>query len=83
MVIRRVRLLMIPISAARILIICGAFALTLRAGGSLIPILAPRYYATGNYGRAYDAPVQAGRRRWIARGTSISWMAPTKQSSAK
>jgi uncharacterized protein (TIGR03437 family) len=47
--------------AARLLIICGAFAVPLRADGSLIPILAPRYYATGNYGRAYDAPVQAGR----------------------
>ena len=49
---RKFRWLMSPISAARLLIICGAFAVALRADGSLIPILAPRYYATGNYGRA-------------------------------
>ena len=53
--------LMNPISVARFLVICGAFVAPLQAAGSLIQILAPRYYATGNYGRAYDARVQAGR----------------------
>ncbi|MGA2267161.1 MAG: hypothetical protein ABSH44_01705 [Bryobacteraceae bacterium] len=50
-----------PISAAWLLMIAGALAVPLRAGGSLTQILAPRYYVTGNYVRAYDARVQAGR----------------------
>jgi len=49
------------IPAARLLIIAGAFMVPLRADGQLVQILNPSYYITGNYGRAYDAHVQAGR----------------------